>query len=191
MPYVYVERDGYAARMPNKTIYVADDDLPLLQRAQQLVGGNLSAAIMVALRRYVEAEEGKAAGYEEVVVKVGTHGATRKQRFVGVLLAEWGRQSDMRVEVYRIYRTPRDRYVLWLDRSPEWKTGYESGNWVRDLFNPRIMLGIGEQTWGFVQGETILEVADDLDALRPKIPADLYEVVAEAAAHPAVEDLDI
>jgi EXLDI family protein len=177
--------------MPNKTIYVADDDLPLLQRAQQIVGGNLSAAIVVALRRYVEIEEGKAAGYEEVVVKVGTHGATRKQRFVGVLLAEWGRQSDTRVEVFRVYRTPRDKFVLHVDRSPEWKTGLESGNWVRDLLNPRIMLGIGEQTWGFVQGETTLEVADDLDALRQRIPRELYEVVAEAAAHPAVEDLDV
>ena len=32
--------------MPNKTIYIADDDLPLLQRAQDLTGGNLSGAIV-------------------------------------------------------------------------------------------------------------------------------------------------
>ena len=31
--------------MPNKTIYVADGDLPLFDRAQELTGGNLSATI--------------------------------------------------------------------------------------------------------------------------------------------------
>ncbi|NUR96504.1 MAG: EXLDI protein, partial [Kribbellaceae bacterium] len=42
--------------MPNKTIYVSDDDLPLYKRAQELAG-NLSSAISIALRKYVELEE--------------------------------------------------------------------------------------------------------------------------------------
>ena len=57
--------------MPNKTIYVADDDLPLFQRAQELSGSNLSATITRALRRLVELEEGKLEGYEEITVRVG------------------------------------------------------------------------------------------------------------------------
>ena len=40
--------------MPNKTIYVSDGDLSLYQRAQELAGGNLSAAISAALRRFVD-----------------------------------------------------------------------------------------------------------------------------------------
>ena len=52
--------------MPNKTIYVSDDDLPLFQRAQEIAGGKLSAAITAALRRYVEVEEGRQQGFEEV-----------------------------------------------------------------------------------------------------------------------------
>ena len=36
--------------MPNKTIYVSDDDLALYKRAQELAG-NLSQAISTALRR--------------------------------------------------------------------------------------------------------------------------------------------
>ena len=36
---------SYDADVPNKTIYVSDGDLPLYQRAQELAGGNLSAAI--------------------------------------------------------------------------------------------------------------------------------------------------
>lgn len=31
--------------MPNKTIYVSDDDMPLYQRAQELAGGSLSSSI--------------------------------------------------------------------------------------------------------------------------------------------------
>ncbi len=42
--------------MPNRTIYVADSDLPVFEKAQQLAGDNLSATIAQALRRFVEAE---------------------------------------------------------------------------------------------------------------------------------------
>ncbi|HZC25704.1 MAG TPA: EXLDI protein, partial [Actinopolymorphaceae bacterium] len=76
--------------MPNKTIYVADDDMALYQRAQELVGGNLSAAITTALRRYIELEEGRQEGFDEITVKVG-QGVGRKVRFSGVLIGEWGR----------------------------------------------------------------------------------------------------
>ena len=54
--------------MPNKTIYVSDGDLSIYQRAQDLAGGNLSAAISSALRRYVDVEEGRREGYDEIVV---------------------------------------------------------------------------------------------------------------------------
>ena len=57
--------------MPNKTIYVSDDDLPLYQRAQELAGGSLSAALARALRRFVEMEEGRLEGYDEITVRVG------------------------------------------------------------------------------------------------------------------------
>ncbi|BCB75612.1 hypothetical protein Pflav_020220 [Phytohabitans flavus] len=75
--------------MPNKTIYVSDDDMPLFRRAQELAGGNLSAAISTAVRRYVDIEEGRQEGYDEIIVRIGP-GKGRKQRFSGVLLGEWG-----------------------------------------------------------------------------------------------------
>ncbi len=43
-------------RMPNKTIYVADGDGPLFERAQALAGGNLSAAIAQAIRQLVDGD---------------------------------------------------------------------------------------------------------------------------------------
>ena len=74
--------------VPNKTIYVSDGDLPLFQRAQELAGGNLSAAITAALGRYVDLEEGRREGFDEIIVRVGP-GKGRKVRFTGVFLGEW------------------------------------------------------------------------------------------------------
>ncbi len=176
--------------MPNKTIYVSDDDLPLYQRAQDLAGGNLSAAIVKALRRYIEVEDGRRQGYDEITVRVGIGGARRKQRFSGVLLGEWGRSSGNRVEVFRVYRTRRDKFVVYVDRSPDWTWTAESDtdNWSGGW---RKHLGLGDQRWGFTQGEAALEVVDSLDALREKIPAELYDMIEGLAEQPAVEDLDI
>ena len=61
--YVYLDPLGVTMlTVPNKTIYVSDGDLPLYQRAQELAGDNLSAAIAAALRRYVDVEEGRREG---------------------------------------------------------------------------------------------------------------------------------
>ncbi|MFD1052468.1 hypothetical protein ACFQ1S_46215, partial [Kibdelosporangium lantanae] len=80
--------------MPNKTIYVSDEDMPVFRRAQELAGSNLSAAITAALRRYVEIEEGRLAGYDEIVLPVGIDNAGRKVRFSGVLLGQWERSAS-------------------------------------------------------------------------------------------------
>jgi EXLDI family protein len=182
--------------MPNKTIYVADDDLPIFQRAQELAGGKLSAAISVALRRYVEFEEGRQEGYEEIVVQVGQGGVGRKQRFMGVLLGEWGRTQGNRVEMFRVYRSRKGRFVLHVDRSPDYPDSVTGGgdNWLEGLFSRgawRSYLGLTESTWGFVQGEATLEVADTFEELRGRIPDEFYDSIAGLAQASAVEDLDI
>ncbi len=171
--------------MPNKTIYVSDDDLPLYQRAQELAGGNLSAAIAGALRRYIEVEEGRQAGYEEITVQVGP-GVGRKQRFSGVLLGEWGHSTGSRVEEFRVYRTRTGKFVVHVKRSPDWSwlPGSGSGS-LRKYF------GLGDQSWGATQQESTLEVVESLDALRKKIPPKFYDMIAGMAEYPAVEDLDI
>ncbi|GLZ79554.1 hypothetical protein Afil01_43610 [Actinorhabdospora filicis] len=179
--------------MPNKTIYVSDEDLPLFKRAQELAGGSLSAAIGTALRRFVDVEEGREQGFGEVIVRVGV-GVGRKQRFVGVLLAEWGRSMGDLVEVYRVYRSRSGKFVVHLKKSPTWRTGAageEEGDWLKGLMDWRSLLGIGEQTWSFTQGEARLEVVGTLEELAEKVPEDLYKMVAAVAEQPPVEDLDI
>ncbi|ADD45220.1 EXLDI protein [Stackebrandtia nassauensis] len=173
--------------MPNKTIYVSDDDLPLFQRAQELAGGKLSTAITAALRRYVEIAEGRMEGFEEVTVRVGA-GVGRKVRFSGILLAEWGHSTSSRVDDYRVYRTRTGKYAVHIERSDEhYWSGQDAANWVewvRAQFKT-------EQTWGYKAGEGVLEIAEDLEDLRDKIPAELHDIVASAVEQPPIEDLDI
>ena len=172
--------------MPNKTIYVSDGDLPTYQRAQEFAGDNLSAAIAAALRRYVEVEEGRREGYDEVIVRVGP-GKGRKVRFTGVLLGEWTNTSSSRMEAFRVYRGRTGKYVLHVERSADYSMVNAEGKpagW-------RGYLGIGDISYGNFPGESTLEVVESLDELRDKIPPQLYDSVAAFARHPAVEDLDI
>jgi EXLDI family protein len=174
--------------MPNKTIYVSDDDLPLFRKAQEYAGGNLSAAITTALRRYVEVEEGRQEGYDEITVKVGS-GPGRKVRFTGVLLGEWGRSTTHTVEIYHVYRSQKGKFVVHLERSPDyvWTAGDKPGGGWRSILNAFSP----NQTWGSTQGEATLVVVDTVEELREKIPPELYDLIASAVNQPPVEDLDI
>lgn len=172
--------------VPNKTIYVSDGDLPLFQRAQELTGGSLSAAIVQALRRFVDIEEAKREGFEEITVRVGP-GKGRRQRFVGVLLVEWGHSTNDRVERFRVYRGRSGKFVVHIERSPEtsWTAGPDGTvrGWRKHLSS--------DQQWSTTAATATVEVAEDLDALRALVPGELFAMVSEAAAEPVIEDLDI
>jgi len=174
--------------MPNKTIYVSDGDLPLFARAQELAGDNLSAAISSALRRYVDVEEARLEGFEEITVKVGP-GAGRKVRFTGALLGEWGCTTKDLVEAFRVYQGRNGKFAVHTKRSPEyaWTGGSDSDGsstgWRRYFSS--------NQKWGSSTGVSTLEVFDSAEALREAIPSELWDMVAAAAEQPTVEELDI
>ncbi len=172
--------------MPNKTIYVSDGDLSLYQRAQELAGGNLSAAISAALRRYVDVEEGRREGFDEIVVRVGPKPG-RKVRFTAVFLGEWLITNYSRVETFRVYRSRTGKFVLHIERSPDYSMLDAEGKpagW-------RGYLGIGSVSYGNIPAESSLEVVATLAELRDKIPPALYERIAGPAEMAPVEDLDI
>jgi EXLDI family protein len=175
--------------VPNKTIYVSDEDLPFYERAQDLSGGNLSAAILAAIRRYVEVEEGRQEGYDEITLKVGP-GAGRKVRFSGVLLGEWGRTTSSRVEIFRVYRSRKGKFVVHLERSAEWTPGPDPAKWSAGW---RSWVGnwSATETWASAVGEATLSVTDSLAELRDLVPSELYDLIVAVAEHPTVEDLDI
>ncbi len=178
---------SYDAQVPNKTVYVSEGDLPLYQRAQELAGDNLSAAITAALRRYVDVEEGLQEGFDEITVRVGPKPG-RKVRFTGVLLGEWLNTTTSRVETFRVYRGRTGKFVVHVERSPDFtmvdREGKPAG-W-------RAQLGLDwNVSYGTTPGESTLEVFETLDELRARIPPQLFDMVAGSAQQPVVEDLDI
>jgi EXLDI family protein len=179
--------DGsYDAQVPNKTIYVSDGDLPIYQRAQELAGDNLSGAIAAALRRYVDVEEGRREGFEEITVRVGL-GKGRKVRFVGVLLGEWTNSTQSRQETFRVFRGRTGKFVVHVHRSQAWTMVDEQGKpagW-------RGCVGLGNISYGSSPAESTLDVIESLGGLRERIPPQLYDMVAGLASEPPVEDLDV
>lgn len=192
--------------MPNKTIYVSDEDLAMCERAQELAGGNLSAAVARGLRRFVDAEEGLQAGYQQVTVRVGTGRALRTQRFSGAILGEWRHPSGQRrIEVFRVYRTPKSRFALHVRRMPDWVAWSNPESWQQWTEGPerperpeRPTWHHGDDwqdwktgDWWWGPSESTLEVVGSLEELRAKIPPEFFDTLEGASGRPVVEDLDI
>lgn len=174
--------------MANRTVYVADDDQQLYQRAQDLHGGNLSQALVAALTRYLEFEDGRREGFEEICLRVG-RGTERKIRFTGVLLGEWGRSDLSTSEITRIYRSRKGKVLVHRERSDDSRVRRSGAadaqpGWLHHL-------GLGEYTWTSVPGEATLEIADSLDELRSAVPAEFHDTLAAIRDEPVLEDLDI
>jgi len=108
--------------MPNKTIYVAENDLPIFEKAQELAGGNLSATIAQALRRFIEEQEGGSSQMGEIIVKVGRDVYTQK-RFQGRRLAGTRLRTgdERRAELIEIYQTAKGRIALYTGNVPDWR----------------------------------------------------------------------
>ena len=177
---------SYDVHVPNKTIYVSQGDLPLFDRAQELAGDNLSAAISSALRRYVDIEEGRREGFDEIIVRVGI-GKGRKVRFTGHLIGEWVDTSYSRVDQYRVYRGRRGKFVLHIERSAAFTMVDGEGKpagW-------RGYLGIGNVSYGSTPEESTLDVIDSLEELRGRVPQQLFDMVAKAPMGPELEELDV
>jgi EXLDI family protein len=180
--------------MPNKTIYVSEEDLPLLDRAQEVAGATLSAVIITALRRLVDFEESKRAGFDEITVKVGT-GPARIKRFLGVALGEWTSSAGSGTETYSVFRTSKGSYAVHhatselhlpagpnADRTRRWSSGWRG--WIGD-WSP-------DQAWMRTPAQATFTVVETADELRELLPAELYETVrASLADDPLIEDLDI
>ena len=166
--------------MPNKTIYVADADLPLYDKAQSLAGGNLSAAIATALKRYVS-EAGEERG--EIVVTVTEDGAQAKKRFRGQLIVEHRVRAldNARSVSYRIYGTEKGRYAVWSRTAPNWNSSQWQA-WAEQS-------GWQDEWW---RADARLDVYETLDDLHGNVPDALYRKTQRwAETGSVIEDLDI
>jgi EXLDI family protein len=188
--------------MPNKTIYVADTDLPIFERAQELAGENLSATIVAALRRFVAAEETRASGFGEIVVKVGENGLFTQKQFAGRELAKL-RMTDPqsgRTTLLVVYQTIRGRLALYTRTSADWSAwGHQwAENWRKQQLKKH---GNDDdidwdESWGWsswtVRGSVHrLDVYESADELRDHVPPELHAAVVRALGGDEIEILDI
>src|ERR1700730_16544772 len=195
--------------MPNRTIYVADSDVSLFERAQTLAGGNLSAAIAEAIRRFVEAREKKVSGFEEITVEVGKLVHTHK-RFQGRLLARAHifEENEMRQLSYSVYLTPKGNLVVYSRNTPNWnywsrgrrkQRNWSHEDWKKQDWSQWSNEDWKKKDWSQWSNEESgyrLEVYGSLEDLEHNIPhelRELYEAVSQAVhgAPDSVEDLDI
>jgi EXLDI family protein len=163
--------------MPNKTIYIADQDLDLFERAQQRAGTSLSAIIVEALRRYLAQEEARTQGFEDVKHLVGSPGSRRTVQFQGRLLAKWRQAAGDAIESVRVYQTRRGQFAVYRSRQPNWS------NWEDDW---------DHYPWPDEHlRERRLDVYPDQAALAQAIPADFLAAIDAAASGQTNEYLDI
>src|SRR5262245_9560525 len=115
--------------MPNKTIYISDADLPIFEKAQELAGDNLSATIVQALRKFIEAHDTREQEFHEITVKVGKVVHTYK-RFNGRRLAKgvYGGTDDSGARKIEIYQTAKGRIAVYTEYLPrEWFSSWRGG----------------------------------------------------------------
>lgn len=118
--------------MPNKTIYVADNDLAVFDRAQELAGENLSATIAQALRRYIETEEARTQGFGEITLKVGKSMTYTHKQFLGRELARhrYRDPENGRAFIQTVFQTAKGRFVLYTRARPDGSDWSDWADWV-------------------------------------------------------------
>jgi len=174
--------------MPNKTIYVRDEDLQVYEDAEKLGGDSLSSVIAEALRRFVDVKRAEAQGMEEYTLKVGILRSQgdddiRKLRFVGRLLASaevfTGQTSDRRDRGtdYKIYQTEAGNILVWWQRWTRW----EKENDILDYVVLNELPGYDDKIYGKVHREN----------LPPEtLPGSLLQEAAEALGRELVEYIE-
>lgn len=161
--------------MPNKTIYVSEDDLPLFERAKAISGDNLSATIAEALSQYIDQHGAKERGFEKITLKVGKVAYSMK-RFEGRLLAKavTPAKDDRPGEAFEVYETVKGNYVAYRTTPPSWG-------------------GMPSPDGSYLDGQTEyrLDVCQKTSELFSYVPAELVAVVERIAEGKEIEDLDI
>jgi EXLDI family protein len=187
--------------MPNRTIYIADADVPLYEKAQKLAGDNLSAAIAHALRAFVEREEARQSGFEDITIKVGKGHPYIQQQFRGRLLAKRHLKmaNEPRMLTMSVYQTAKGRFAVYTRNQPNW-SGW-AGRWSKKSGKG----GNRDWDWDWSHGdkssydwsayyedtEMRLDVYDTLDDLKENIPEELYDAITLYLRGGEVEILDI
>lgn len=174
--------------MPNKTIYVKDEDLGLFEEAEKLGGESLSGIIAEALRRFVATKRAEVQGMKEHILTVGVLRSqgdddTRKVRFVGRMLSSaevfTGQTSsrDDRGTDYKIYQTQAGRILVWWKNWSRW----EGESDYTDYAVMDALPGYDDDIFGRAHGDMLGPV---------ELPGSLLQEAAEALGQELVEFIE-
>jgi EXLDI family protein len=182
--------------MPNRTIYVADADLPIFEKAQKLAGDSLSAAIAQALHYFVEMEEAKSSGFEEITVKVGKGRPYLTKQFRGRLLAKRRIrvQNAARLLTLVVYQTAKGMFAVYTKNTTNWSDWSKSSKWSKESNSSWDWdYDWTNYDWSsyFEDDEHRLDVYGTLDDLKDHIPEELYDSIVRYNNNEDVEILDI
>jgi len=183
--------------MPNRTIYIADADMPIFEKAQKLAGDNLSAAITHALRSFVEREEARQSGYEDITVKVGKGRPYLQQQFRGRLIAKRRLNigNEARNLTMNVYQTAKGRFAVYTKNQPNWSgwSHRQSRQHRKDSSDWQSWTDSAHDWSEYYQqdDELRLDVYDTLDELKENIPEELYDAITHYIKGGDVEILDI
>jgi len=155
--------------MPNKTIYVSQEDESLFEEARQLAGESLSAVIVRALREFVSRQKEKEKSMKEITVLVGPKESTREQRFIGMQVGKWNGVDDNRTWMLeaQVYLTQKKNWAVLLTQNSK----------VSLVTNPIKWITSGEFLVDPTQSE--LYVADTPAGFEGKLPAELVAAIVE------------
>jgi EXLDI family protein len=92
--------------------------------------------------------------------------------------------------VFWVYRSLTSKFVVHVKRSEDWSDASGSED-CSSGWRSRVGNWSSNQTWTSTPAEATLTIVDSLQELQDMIPPQLYDVVAEAAEQPTVEDIDI
>ena len=114
--------------MPNKTIYVAEEDLAIFQKAQDVAGESISKVIVQALRQYVIQKDLEGTDFRECEAWKGSHEEglnIEKNRFIGKRLSEIKiGAEDGYVTTLTLYFTRKSKFLLQTKSvAPEYDCG--------------------------------------------------------------------
>jgi len=106
--------------MANKTIYIADEDMAIFQKAQEVAGESISKVIVQALRQYVIQKDLEGTELKECEAIRGTHDPeglkVEKVRFIGKWLSKVtaGTEYGEVTNTFNLYYTRKRRFLLQL-----------------------------------------------------------------------------
>jgi EXLDI family protein len=169
--------------VPNKTIYVSNEDQAVYDKAQTLAGDNLSSVIARALREFISRIDSQKKGLKEVAVQVGTKGLQQEKRFNGRLVVKWqgaGDDGDKAWFTTLVYRTAKNHWAVALTRQPDYDIFRQRDFWRKaDYFD--------------YTPDTRLLVFETLEEAAGKLPGALVKLMkmAQNRDEAPVEYLDI